>query len=110
MRAIKNLNETIGKSLVIEVIKIQTKLIRIAMVTGCFRSLASIVLLCNCLKIKINIIPKMIGSVGKLKPNPPSIFWRLIARGVRKTTTNINLSNENNANSKTRIAAGIRLK
>ena len=39
-------------------------------------------------------MPNMIGSVGRLSPNPPSKFWRLIARGVKKTTNNISLSRE----------------
>jgi hypothetical protein len=52
----------------------------------------------------------MIGSVGKLSPNPPSIFWRLIANGVRKTTNKINLSKEKRASKRISTAAGKRLK
>ena len=104
------MKDTIGMSLVIEVINNQTKLIKIAIVMGCFSNFTSSVLLCNCLKINTIIIPNMIGSVGKLSPNPPSIFWRLIASGVRKTTNKINLSKENRASKRISTAAGKRLK
>jgi len=60
--------------------------------------------------MKISIIPKIMGSVGRLNPNPPSIFWRLIANGVKKTTNKISLSKENKASNTTKMAAGMRLK
>ena len=50
------------------------------------------------------------GSVGRLNPKPPSIFWRLIANGVKKTTNKISLSKENKASNTTKMAAGMRLK
>ncbi|MEI6487956.1 MAG: hypothetical protein WCP52_03285 [Bacteroidota bacterium] len=90
--------------------KIQIKFKMIAMVIGCFITLISIVFSCNCLKIKTSMMPKIIGSVGKLSPSPPSRFCRFIARGVRKTTKSMSLSKENKASSTTNIIAGTKLK
>jgi|APLak6261661892_1056031.scaffolds.fasta_scaffold08567_1 hypothetical protein len=60
--------------------------------------------------MKINIIPKMIGSVGRLSPKPPSKFWRFTANGVKKTVRSINLSSEKIASNKMTIAAGNKFK
>jgi hypothetical protein len=56
--------------------------------------------------MKISIMPKMIGSVGKLNPNPPSKFCMLIAKGVRNTVSSISLSSEKIANNNITKAAG----
>ena len=55
-------------------------------------------------------MPKIIGSVGKLRPNPPSMFCRLIAKGVKKTTSKISLSREKSASKTIKTTAGTRLK
>lgn len=55
-------------------------------------------------------MPKIIGSVGKLNPNPPSKFCKFIAKGVRKTTKRISLSREKSASKTTNTTAGTRLK
>lgn len=58
----------------------------------------------------MSMMPKMMGSVGKLSPKPPSNFCKLIASGVKKTVSSINLSNEKMANKSMTTAAGNRLK
>lgn len=60
--------------------------------------------------MKINIIPKMIGSVGRLSPKPPSKFCKFTASGVKKTVTSINLSSEKIASNKITKAAGSKFK
>ena len=64
---------------------------------GCLITFISMEFLCNCFKTKSSIIPAMIGSVGKLKPSPPSKSCKFTAKGVRKTTNRTSLSNEKNA-------------
>ena len=90
----KNLNETRGKSLVILVINNQARLIKIAIVIGCFRNRRSRLLLKRSL-IKNNInMPRSNGSVGSDTPIPISKSRIFTASGVAKTTSQNTMSNE----------------
>jgi hypothetical protein len=90
----KNFIETKGKSLVILVINIHARLIKIAMVTGCFRKRRSRLSLKRSLITNNINIPRSKGSVGNETPNPISKSRILIASGVAKTTSQKIRSNE----------------
>ena len=52
------------------------------------------------------MMPKIMGSVGRLNPKRISKSWRLMARGVHNTVRRNSLSKENNESATTKNTAG----
>ena len=106
---IKNLNDTKGISLVMDVINIHAKYIKIVIVIGCLRNFSLKTFLFAILIIKNNKTPNNKGSVGNETPIPISKSRKFMANGVQKTIRNNNLSNENTYKNKIINPTGIKV-
>jgi hypothetical protein len=92
---VKNLNETIGSTLVKDVTNIHKVCMITKKVMGCLKKDLSIIfLLKNKFKINISIRPAMMGSAGKLKFAPSVKFksFKLTESGVINDKNNIRYS------------------
>ena len=104
----KNLNETTGIELVIDVIKIQIKYIIIVIEIGCLKILESYLPRNAILKRNISITQNNKGSVGIKTPTFKSKSFKFTDSGVKKTINNNNLSTEKNRNNSIKIRTGIK--
>ena len=100
--AVKNFRLTSIIELEIVVRKIQVRLIAMAIVIGCLKTLLVSVVSRNCLIRNISMVPAMSGSLGRLTPKPRSNVSVLIANGVVNA---INMKVMSSRNTPRRITA-----
>ncbi|HNW99486.1 MAG TPA: hypothetical protein PKK00_13855 [Bacteroidales bacterium] len=104
----KNLNETTGIELVIDVIKIQVIYIIIITEIGCLKILESYLPRNAILNKNISITQNNKGSVGMKTPTFKSKSLKFTESGVKKTINNNNISTEKNRNNSIKRITGIR--